>query len=161
MRSTFGPLGIAIPAVLLSEAEAQKQMGGRRGVVKLSYGDLAYFTGSDPETARKAVVAWIDVGEMVDATIGEHAFEARWKDWDLWQEPRSDPAADAAREFLRDVLGDGRTRPVQEVNDLAVQAGITKRTLERARKDLGVKASGGPNSVLSLDTANSAITATY
>jgi hypothetical protein len=160
MRSTFGPLGIAAPAVLLSEAEAQKQMGGRRGVVKLSYGDLAYLTGSDPQTARKAVEAWIDVGEMIEATIGEHAFEARWKDWDLWQEPKPNPATDAAMEFLRSLLSDGRRRPVQEVNELAEQAGITKRTLERARKDLNVQATGGPTSHLYLDTAKSANSAT-
>jgi len=41
-----------------------------------------------------------------------------------------------ARDFLRDLLRDGPL-PSDEVNRLAEQAGISKRTIERARRDVG------------------------
>ncbi len=48
-------------------------------------------------------------------------------------------ALSEAQEFLREVLADGRV-PAAEVRQDAEQAGIAKRTLDRARQTLGVEA---------------------
>lgn len=164
MRSAFGAVGVAIPLVLLAEAEAQKQLGGPRGVVRLAYAELAYLAGTDDTTARKVAERWVDVGEMVDAIFEEYSFTARWRDWDRWQEPRASPLIQAAVEFLRDVLGHGAQSTI-DVERLAAEAGIATRTLERARSTLGVVPSRvGPRWVLSLPdaakTAKTAATAT-
>jgi RecA-family ATPase len=45
---------------------------------------------------------------------------------------------DEAAEFLSEILSDGAV-PVSEVIELADEAGISKRTLERARKETGVQ----------------------
>lgn len=45
---------------------------------------------------------------------------------------------DDAKEFLKEFLRDG-PRPSTEVLEAGIAAGITKRTLERAKRDLGVK----------------------
>lgn len=53
-------------------------------------------------------------------------------------EPRG--AMDAAKSFLQDVLANG-PKPARFVTDEATAAGISKRTLARARKTLGIQAS--------------------
>jgi hypothetical protein len=151
LRAEFGAAGVAIPATLLAEAEAQKQMGGRRGVVRLAYADLAYLSGTDAETARAAVERWVELGEMVDAEFGAHSFTATWKDWSRWQPVPAAVQRDRARALLRTELAAGRVRPTAEVERLALSDGISVATLDRARKDEGVIAErDGDQWVLSL-----------
>jgi hypothetical protein len=150
MRGEFGTLGVALPVVLMAEAEAQKQLGGHRGVVKIAYADLAYLLAADAGDVRKAAERWAELGEMVDVEFRAHDFEARWKDWDNWQEPPSSPELDRAVEFLRSTLSVG-ARPTSEVDRLAHDAGIADTTLKRARRELRVVASKvGPQWELSL-----------
>lgn len=150
MRSEFGSAGVAIPAVLLAEAETQKQLGGRRGVVRLAYDELAYLAGVDAAAAREVVERWVALGEMDDADFGDHVFEARWCDWDLWQEPVNSPELARAVDFLRGAL-DGGPVLQAEVSERANEAGISDRTLKRGRAALGVIASKvGPRWMLAL-----------
>lgn len=140
LRGRFGTLGIALPAVLLAEAEAQHQTvrGRRPGVVKAAFADLAYLTADEPDRVRDVVVMWIDMGEMVDADVREHDFEARWKDWDKWR--TDSPALAAAKAFLRDALADGQDHPSAEIEAQAKAHRISDRTLDRARTALDVRA---------------------
>lgn len=52
--------------------------------------------------------------------------------------PSKPTKLDEAKAFLRDVLSDGKEVLVAEVERLASERGISEKTLERARKDLGV-----------------------
>ncbi len=54
-----------------------------------------------------------------------------------------------AKLFLIERLRSGPV-PAKTINKDAVNKGISKRTLERARKELGVQATGGPKSMLSI-----------
>jgi hypothetical protein len=135
MRAEFGTLGVALPMIMLAEAEAQKQMGGRRGVIKATYVDLAHLTASDVETVRRAVERWSELGEFVDATFRAHDFDAHWRDWDKWQP--LPPALAGAIEFLYESLSGGM-RPSADVEADAKAKGISPRTLDRARTELGV-----------------------
>jgi hypothetical protein len=84
------------------------------------------------------VERWVDLGEMVDAEFRAHDFTARWKDWDRWQLPPGAPRLLSAKDFLYRQLADGEQRSV-EIETLAHQSKITARTLDRARRDLGVR----------------------
>jgi len=64
---------------------------------------------------------------------------AEWMADDLLAEPDPSPELDKAKSFLRDLLRDGPV-PTETANTAAEHAGISRRTLKRARKELGVTA---------------------
>jgi AAA domain-containing protein len=78
------------------------------------------------------------LGEECDVTMGEMlAAEQGF-------ENLSDRKADNALKWLRRQL-EGRPRAVKAIQDAAEQAGHSWRTIERAKKELGVEAKQGPN----------------
>lgn len=147
LRAEFGALGVALPAVLLAEAETQKQQaaetqkqqGAGRGYVKMTYGDLAHLTASTPDEVRSAAERWSELGELVDVDFRQYDFTARWRDWDLWQPPAKRSAVDRAEAFLQEALAGGQ-RGSAAVESVANDLGISTRTLDQARKNLGVEA---------------------
>jgi hypothetical protein len=159
LRAEFGTLGITTFVVLLAEGETQKQLrkGTDRGLVRMTYIELGYLVADSPENVRPVLERMVELGELIDAEFGEFEFSVRWKDWDRWQEPLADPKLSEAKDFLRRELAGGPKRAA-EINAKAEIEGIAGRTLDRARRDLGVAASGGPGSKLSLmeNSANSA-----
>lgn len=50
---------------------------------------------------------------------------------------RSAPALETAKEFIKEQMPEGK-RPAQEIKNLAAACKISERTLDRARKDLGI-----------------------
>jgi hypothetical protein len=156
LRAEFGTLGVALPMAMLAEAEAQKQMGGRRGVIKTAYAELAHLTASEPERVRQVAEKWAELGEFVEFEFRPHDFEARWKDWDKWQPVQGSPKLTRAIEFLEDTLSVGAV-PSIEVDRLAEEAGISLRTLDRGKAALHIVATKvGPQWVLSLKSAKGA-----
>jgi hypothetical protein len=57
---------------------------------------------------------------------------------DALRRKRSSPALDEAKDFLRNMLRDGRKMPVKEIDAEARAAGIAVMTLRRARELLGI-----------------------
>jgi hypothetical protein len=89
---------------------------------------LAYMTWKD-DGLLAPYVRWL---EVVTKDVDEALAVAK---------PKKETAQSDAAEWLRDYLADGVARPSKDIEGAAKQAGISSRTLWRAKEEIGVKAS--------------------
>jgi hypothetical protein len=116
----------------------------------------AWLIGRDPEKPARYVLA--QVKNNLAAAQPSLAFEIQlhdsghpmisWQGTSPWsanqlllatgREPKAAPARDRAAEFLADVLADG-PKTSREVWTAAQEAGLSRRTIERARTELEIR----------------------
>src|SRR5262249_24885019 len=102
-----------------------------------AYNIGARIVGNDPDTDKEIWAPYIDWWtQHVDVTATEAMMAAT--------ENKTPAARDDAKKFLEDILRDGPVLKT-EIEDAADGNGISIRTVERAKAELGIKAkrSGG------------------